>query len=47
MAFASLILFAVARSKRLSDFLEDLSDERLGTAAKFRSLWNVLSGKER
>jgi hypothetical protein len=45
--FASLILFAVARSKRLSDFLEDLSDERLGTAAKFSSLWNVLSGKER
>jgi hypothetical protein len=46
-AFASLILFAVARSKRLSDFLEDLSDERMGTAAKFRSLWNVLSGKAR
>ena len=45
--FISLVLFAVARSKRLSDFLEDLSDERLGAAAKLRALWNVLSGKAR
>ncbi len=45
--FISLVLFAIARSKRLSDFLEDLSDERLGTAAKFRALWHVLAGKDR
>ena len=42
-----LVLFAVARSKRLSDFLEALSDERLGFTGKFRALWGVMGGKER
>ena len=36
--FVGLVLFAVARSKRLSDFLEALSDERLSLAGKFRTL---------
>ena len=47
VAFIVLVLFAVARSKRLSDFLEALSDERLSFAGKMRALWSVLGGKER
>jgi hypothetical protein len=43
--FVALILFAVARSKRLSDFLEHLADERLGAGGKFKALWNVIRGK--
>ncbi|MDZ4315252.1 MAG: hypothetical protein U0989_10880 [Azonexus sp.] len=45
--FVGLVLFAVARSKRLSDFLEALSDERLSLAGKFRTLWGVIGSKER
>lgn len=45
--FIGLILFAVARSKRLSDFLEALSDERLTFIGKFKALWAVIGGKER
>ena len=45
--FVALVLFAVARSKRLSDFLEALSDERLSFAGKFRAFWSVLAGKKR
>jgi hypothetical protein len=37
----ALIFFAVARSKRLSDFLEDLSDDRLPLRAKFAALAKV------
>lgn len=36
-----MVLFAVARSKRLSDFLEALSDERLAGKAKWASLVRV------
>jgi len=36
-----MVLFAVARSKRLSDFLEALSDERLDGKAKWASLVRV------
>ncbi|KAB2970208.1 CorA family divalent cation transporter [Zoogloea sp.] len=36
-----MVLFAVARSKRLSDFLEALSDERLAGKAKWASLARV------
>lgn len=36
-----MVLFAVARSKRLSDFLEALSDERLDGKAKWASLLRV------
>lgn len=45
--FVALVLFAVARSKRLSDFLEALSDEKLSFAGKFRAFWSVLAGKKR
>jgi len=45
--FIVLVLFAVARSKRLSDFLEALSDERLDFGGKCRALWGVLHDKKR
>jgi hypothetical protein len=45
--FVSLVLFAISRSKRLSDFLEDLSDEKLGFVGKLKAFWNALAGKER
>ncbi|MBS1143503.1 MAG: hypothetical protein H6R14_909 [Proteobacteria bacterium] len=45
--FISLVLFAVAKSKRLSDFLEALSDEKLTLAGKFRALWGVVRKTER
>jgi hypothetical protein len=41
-----MVLFAVARSKRLSDFLEAMSDERLGTRAKWASLARVFRRQE-
>ena len=47
VTFTVLVLFAVARSKRLSDFLEDVADERLSTAAKLRALWAALWGNGR
>lgn len=47
LAFIVLVLFAVARSKRLSDFLEALSDERLGFTGRMKVLWGVMAGKER
>lgn len=36
-----LVMFAVARSKRLSDFLDAMSDERLGASAKWALLRKV------
>ena len=45
--FVGLVLFAVARSKRLSDFLEALSDERLTLAGKLRALGGVVVNKTR
>ena len=47
LAFAGLVLFAVAKSKRMSDFLEALSDERLTLGGKFRALWGVIGKTER
>lgn len=44
--FVVLVLFAVSRSKRLSDFLEALAEEKLGIRDKLRALKDVLSGKE-
>ncbi len=44
LAFVSLVMFAVSRSKRLSDFLEAMSDERLTFAGKWRAFWRVLVG---
>jgi uncharacterized membrane protein YuzA (DUF378 family) len=45
--FVGLVLFAVAKSKRLSDFLEALSDEKLTLGDKFRALWGVVGKTER
>lgn len=42
LCFVTLILFAVARSKRLSDFLEVMSDERTTLRAKWRAFWLVV-----
>jgi len=47
VSFVGLVLFAVARSKRLSDFLEALSDERLTLGGKLRALWGVVYKTER
>jgi hypothetical protein len=41
-----LVLFAVARSKRLSDFLEAMSDERLDASAKWASFARVFRKPE-
>lgn len=43
----AVVLFAIARSKRLSDFLEALSDEKLTFAGKSKAFWGVLTGKNR
>lgn len=43
----ALTLFALARSKRLSDFLESLSDERLALRAKMHALTRVLGRRRR
>ncbi len=45
--FVGLVLFAVARSKRLSDFLEAVSEDKLSFSQKLRALWRALLGKER
>jgi len=38
---SALTFYTIVKSKRLSDFLEALSDERLPAAAKLRSLRDV------
>ncbi len=45
LTFVVLVLFAVARSKRLSDFLEALADERLSISGKLAILGKVLWGR--
>ncbi len=42
VVFVVLVLFAVARSKRLSDFLEALSDEKLSFIKKLKVLVGIL-----
>ncbi len=42
-----LVIYAVTRSKALSDFLEALSDERLGWRDKFGALFRVLRKSRR
>ncbi len=39
--FIALVLFAVARSKRLSDFLEALADEKIGFKGKLQTLGRI------
>lgn len=45
--FVALVLFAISRSKRLSDFLEDLSDERLTLVGKCKAFWVAMTGTSR
>lgn len=47
LVFIMLIMFAVARSKPLSDFLEALSDERLSLRQKVSRLWGALGKQAR
>lgn len=42
LIFISLVLFAVARSKRLSDFLETLADEKVGFKGKLAAVWQII-----
>jgi uncharacterized membrane protein YuzA (DUF378 family) len=46
-AFTCLILLAIARSKRLSDFLEILTDEKTPMHKKLRAFWSVLGNSRR
>ena len=43
----ALLFYTLAKSKALADFLDSVSDERLGTSAKVRSLINVWRKKRR
>jgi hypothetical protein len=43
LVFVGLVMFAVAKSKRLSDFLEVLADERVGFGGKLRALGRVFA----
>jgi uncharacterized membrane protein YuzA (DUF378 family) len=47
VAFTGLILLAIARSKRLSDFLEILTDEDRPLRTKLRAFWRVLENSRR
>ncbi|MES2878794.1 MAG: CorA family divalent cation transporter [Pseudomonadota bacterium] len=47
VVFVALVLFAVARSKRLSDFLEALSDEKLPVSGKLKAFLAVMTGRKR
>ena len=41
-----LLVFTVSRSKRLSDFLDALSDDRLSVKAKISAFWRVWIGEK-
>lgn len=45
VVFVVLILFAISRSKRLSDFLEVMSNERTPTRDKLRAFWLVMTNR--
>jgi hypothetical protein len=42
---AALLFYTLAKSKGLADFLDAVSDERLGTSDKVRSFFNVWRNK--
>jgi hypothetical protein len=44
LVFVGMVLFAIVRSKRLSEFLEVLADERTTLGAKARAGWAVVVG---
>ena len=43
--FVGMVLFAIARSKRLSDFLEVRSDDRMPFTGKLRAFWRVVANR--
>jgi hypothetical protein len=45
--FVGVVLFAISRSKRLSDFLEDLADEKLSFIGKCKAFWVAMTGTSR
>ena len=47
LIFVILVMFAVARSKRLSNFLEALSDERLTFKGKLKAFGQIFSNQGR
>jgi hypothetical protein len=47
LATGWLTLYTIIKSKRLSDFLDALSDERLRPKEKFAALWDVVRKRER
>lgn len=46
VVFVALILFAISRSKRLSDFLEVMSNERTPIREKLRAFWLVMTNRK-
>ncbi|MBK9236835.1 MAG: hypothetical protein IPO19_12760 [Rhodoferax sp.] len=46
-AFVAVVLFAISRSKRLSDFLEALADEKLSFTGKCKAFWVAMFGASR
>jgi hypothetical protein len=42
-----ITLYTIVKSKRLSDFLDALSDERISAREKFGALWNVFRSRRR
>lgn len=45
--FVGMVLFAISRSKGLSDFLEALSDEKLSFVGKCKAFWVGMTGTSR
>ena len=45
MIFAAVLFYMLTKSKALADFLDAVSDERLRTSEKLRSLINVWRNK--
>lgn len=45
LVFVGMVVFAIVRSKSLSDLLEVLSDERTSYRVKARAFWTVLMGR--
>ena len=43
----AITFYTIVKSKRLSDFLEAISDERLPTSAKLRTLFDVWKKEHR
>ena len=47
VAVTALLFYTLSKSKALADFLDSVSDERLGSSAKVQALINVWRKKRR